>query len=97
MIEAGKATPDVLLWAGRLAEQQKDLTAAQALYEQARTQAGAQGRLATLYLAGLHIRAGQPSQARKLLQEHLASHPADPQARSLLLLIARDNTSELSP
>lgn len=98
LIEAGKATPDVLLWAGHLAERQKDPTAAQALYEQARTATGPRGRLATLYLASLHIRSGQRRRAKKLLQDHLASHPADPQARSLLLLIARhDHAGEVSP
>jgi tetratricopeptide (TPR) repeat protein len=86
LIGMGDAGPSVFLWAGHLAEQAEDWAEAAAYYDHARSFEGRDGRLATLYLARLHIRRGRDAEAVRLLQSYLAERPEDAVARSLLAL-----------
>jgi len=86
LIEMGDTDPSVFLWAGRLAETAEDLAEAETYYDHARSLGGSDARLATLYLARLHIRRGRDGEAVRLLRQHLNAHPEDAVARSLLAL-----------
>ena len=86
LIEMGDAGPSVFLWAGRLAEKAEDWTEAATYYTHARSLGGRQARLATLYLARLHLRRGRDAEAVRLLRSHLKKRPEDAVARSLLAL-----------
>ncbi|MFO8014403.1 MAG: tetratricopeptide repeat protein [Phycisphaerae bacterium] len=94
LIEMGDAGPSVFLWAGHLAEQAEDWTEAVTYYDHARRFEGRDGRLATLYLARLHLRRGRDAEAVRLLRSHLAERPEDAVARSLLALAEEDTTTE---
>ena len=93
LIDMGDAGPSVFLWAGHLAEQAEDWAEAATYYEQARSFEGRDGRLATLYLARLHIRRGRDAEAVRLLRSYLAERPEDAVARSLLAL-AEEGTAQ---
>ena len=87
LIQTGETDPSVFLWAGHLAETQKDWPAAETLYDQARRRNGRPARLATLYLARLHFRRGRLTQAAQLLRKHLDTYAEDAPARALLALV----------
>jgi len=87
LIALGDTDPAVFLWAGHLAEQAEDWTEARTLYDHARTLAGRDARLATLYLARLDIRRGREAEAARLLRSYLNDYPEDAAARSLLALV----------
>ena len=93
LIEMGDAGASVFLWAGHLAEQAEDWTEAETCYDHARSLQGRDARLATLYLARLHIRRGRDARAVVLLRSHLKARPEDAVARSLLAL-AEEGTSK---
>jgi len=84
LIEAGETDPSVFLWAGNLAETAKDWAEAQTLYAHARGLKGPAARLASLYLARLHIRRSRREEASRLLRKYLESYPEDAPARALL-------------
>ena len=86
LIEAGETDPSVFVWAGHLAETARDFPEAQTLYAHARSLKGPAARLATLYLARLHIRRGRREEARRLLRKYLDTYPQDASARALLAL-----------
>jgi len=86
LIGMGDADASVFLWAGHLAEQAEAWAEAETYYDHARGLGGRDARLATLYLAWLHIRQGRDAQAARLLRSHLKAHPEDAVARSLLAL-----------
>jgi len=86
LIEAGETDPSVFLWAGHLAETAKDWAEARTLYAHARALKGPAARLATLYLARLHIRRGRREEASRLLRKYLETYPEDAPARALLAL-----------
>ncbi|MEA3366581.1 MAG: hypothetical protein U9R68_00540, partial [Planctomycetota bacterium] len=86
LIKMGDAGASVFLWAGHLAERAEDWTEAETCYDHARSLHGRDARLATRYLARLHIRRGRDARAVVLLRSHLKSHPEDAVARSLLAL-----------
>jgi len=91
LIRAGEATPNVLLWAGQLAEQAGALAKAEAMYQQASTMKGSAGRIAVLHLARLFHKVGQLNRASQLLSTYIAKHPDDQPARELLVVINRGN------
>ena len=93
LIEMGDAGPSVFLWAGHLAEQAGDAVEAATYYDHARSFEGRDGRLATLYLARLHIREGRDAEAVRLLRAYLKARPEDAVARSLLAL-AEEGTAK---
>ena len=86
LIEAGETDPAVFLWAGHLAETAKDWPEAETLYQHARTLDGHAPRLATLYLARLHLRLERRAEAAQLLRQYLDTYPEDAAARALLAL-----------
>jgi predicted Zn-dependent protease len=89
LIRAGEATPNVLLWAGQLAEQTGADAKAEALYQQASNVSGSAGRLAVLHLARLFHRMNQLKRASQLLSTYLTKHPEDEPARELLAVISQ--------
>jgi predicted Zn-dependent protease len=91
LIKAGAATPNVLLWAGQLAEQTGAFAKAESLYQQASHMTGSSGRLAVLHLARLLHRINQIERASQLLSTYLAKHPDDEPARELLAVITQRN------
>jgi len=93
LIEMGDAGPSVFLWAGHLAEQAGDAVEAATYYDHARAFEGRDGRLATLYLARLHIRQGRDAEAVRLLRAYLKARPEDAVARSLLALAEEGTTA----
>ena len=93
LIRAGEATPNVLLWAGQLAEQTGAMAKAESLYQQASHMSGSAGRLAVLHLARLLHRMNQIERASQLLSTYVAKHPDDEPARELLAVITRQNTN----
>jgi hypothetical protein len=94
LIEMGDAGPSVFLWAGHLAEQAEDWVEAATYYDYARRFEGRDGRLATLYLARLHLRRGRDAEAARLLRAYLKDRPEDAVARSLLALAEQGTTTE---
>jgi predicted Zn-dependent protease len=94
LIEMGDVGPSVFLWAGHLAEQAEDWAEAAAYYDHARSFEGRDARLATLYLARLHIRRGRDAEAARLLRSYLAERPEDAVARSLLALAEEGTAAE---
>jgi len=88
LIDAGEADPAVYVWAGHLAETAGDWPQAETLYAHARTLDGRPSRLATLYLARLHLRRDRRTEAARLLRRHLDRYPEDAPARALLTLAA---------
>jgi|GEM_PF-1382416 len=94
LIEIGDAGPSVFLWAGHLAEKAEDPTEAATYYGHARSLGGRQARLATLYLARLHLRRGRDAEAVRLLRSHLSARPEDAVARSLLALAEEGAAAE---
>ena len=86
LIGMGDAGASVFLWAGHLAEQAEAWAEAETSYAHARTLGGTDARLATLYLARLHIRRGRDEVAVTLLRSYLKTRPEDAVARSLLAL-----------
>ncbi len=86
LIEMGDTDTSVFLWAGHLAETADDLDRAEASYARARSLAGRDAHLATLYLARLSIRRGRDAEAVRLLRGYLETRPEDAVARSLLAL-----------
>jgi len=93
VIEMCDAGPSVYLWAGHLAEQAEEWAEAAAYYGHARSFEGRDARLATLYLARLHLRRGRDAEAVRLLRSYLAERPEDAVARSLVAL-AEDGAAE---
>ena len=91
LIRAGEATPNVLLWAGQLAEQAGAMAKAEAMYQQASTMQGSAGRIAVLHLARLFHKVGQLNRASQLLSTYIAKHPDDQPARELLAVINQGN------
>ena len=87
LIAAGETDPSVFLWAGHLAETEKDWPRAEALYDQARKLRGRSARLAVLYLARLHFRLLRHADAARLLRKYLDTYPEDASARALLALV----------
>jgi tetratricopeptide (TPR) repeat protein len=79
LVQASERDPQILTWAGSLAEQIGDPARAEACY----LAAGTHGP-ATLRLAVLYLRQGRRDEARTTLAAHLAAHPDDRQARELL-------------
>ncbi len=86
LIAAGESDPSVFLWAAHLAERSGDFPTAETLYTQAGRLSGSSARLASLYLARLHLRRDTPVLAARLLRSHLAASPEDASARALLAL-----------
>ena len=97
LIERGQADASVFLWAGHLAELAEDWAGGQSLYEHARRQAGPSARLATLYLARLHLRRGQTDGAARLLRAYLDAHPEDSAARAMLAVAEARPAAERGP
>lgn len=87
LIRAGETDPAVFLWAGHLAETAQDHSRAETLYTQAHRLKGASARTAGLYLARLYLKLKRFDEAARLLEAHLASHPADAPARAMLALV----------
>lgn len=88
LIRSGRASSQVYLWAGQLAERAGDFVEAEAAYGQAASAKDPAGQTATLYLASLLSRRAQPERAREILTVYLAAHPEDRAARALLEVIA---------
>lgn len=77
LIDLGERDPQVLAWAGQLAEQQGDAAGAEAFYQQAASPA------ATLRLIALYVRQERTEEAAVLLATYLAKQPDDAQAKAL--------------
>ncbi len=84
LITLGERDPQVLAWAGQLAEQGGDAAGAEAFYQQASSPA------ATLRLVALYLRQERFDEASVLLATYLAKQPDDAQAKALQAhLVAR--------
>ena len=94
LIESGKATGPVLVWAARIAEQRGDTGQAEALYQQSRDMGGPSARIAVLHLARLLHRIGQPERAGRILATYLAKNPDDTPAQSLMAVIGSSRRSQ---
>ncbi|MBN2711168.1 MAG: tetratricopeptide repeat protein [Planctomycetes bacterium] len=77
LIEKGKADGSAYLWAGSLAEGERDYAEAEADYAHAAKLDGSAARNATLYLARLYWNTKRPEEARNLLGSYLRSYPDD--------------------
>ncbi len=86
LLEGGDHDPALQVWAGHLAEQAQDLPRAEACYRLAVSGGHAS---AGLRLASLFLRQGRRAEAATLLALHVAAHPDDEQARSLIKALER--------
>lgn len=95
LISLGDNDPQLLTWAGALAEEQGDSAQAVALYQQALTQADYTP--ATLRLIASYLRSERRDEAATLLNTHLARHPDDAQAQALLAYVRPSPTGKAAP
>jgi tetratricopeptide (TPR) repeat protein len=91
LISLGERDPQILGWAGQLAERTHEPARAEAFYQQALAandddpkSAVQQVSANTLRLAALYVGQGRDSEAITCLATHLARHPDDAQAQDLL-------------
>jgi len=83
LIRLGEDDPQVLAWAGSIAEAADDAGAAEAWYAQAAAKDGPAAAAASLRLVAFYLRHQRRADAESALASHLAQHPSDPAARSL--------------
>jgi Flp pilus assembly protein TadD len=83
LIASGEKDPNVLTWAGTLAEQRGDTATAELLFITAAQNNSAAGAAASLRLVALYLSQKRTSDAKTALAAHLIRYPDDRQAAQL--------------
>jgi thioredoxin-like negative regulator of GroEL len=90
LIASGEKDPNVLTWAGTLAEQRGDGATAELLFISAAQNNSAAGAAASLRLVALYLSQKRTSDAQTALAAHVVRYPDDRQAAQLLQQITAD-------